>query len=630
MDQQKIERLEREILKHKELYYRGKPEISDYDYDKLEEELTKLSPNSPVLSVVGAKVSSDQKIKHDKKMLSLDKVYELEELEKWADSREVVSTFKIDGSSCSLVYEEGVLKLAKTRGDGVYGENILEKAVYIPDIPKSVNQEISFEIRGEVFCTEENFSRICEQMLELKLEIPQSQRNIVAGILGRKENIFLAQYLNFMAFEFFSDDVNLETEMQKFQLLEKLKFSVLEYHKSSKKNELQKRVKEAQDFMEDGEYLIDGLVFSFNDLELHKTLGETGHHPRYKLAFKFRGETKTSTIKDIEWNVSRNGVITPVAIIEPVEISQAVVSRVTLHNYGLVHTQNLKVGDEIEIIRSGEVIPKFLRVTKESKGKFSYPHKCPSCDSELKREDIRIICNNSKCPAKIIEEIRYFVSKMNIEDISIKRLAEMLKHQIITDIPSLYDVTAKKLLALDKVKDKLANKMVNNIQGSKDVELVTFLTALGISGGGAQKCEKIINAGYTKIEDFLSLTVEQLTAIDGFAEKSSVEFISSLKKKKKLIEKLLKKGIKIKAAQLNNKKKTLSGKKFCITGTLTRKRSDIQKDIKAQGGEVVSSVTGNTDFLVTNDTESSSSKFKKAKELEKPIITENQLYKMMD
>lgn len=624
-----IKDLENQIIRHKNLYYQGRPEISDFEYDEIEERLKSIDPLNPVLEIVGSKMFLGEKIAHDKKMLSLNKTYKLDELLRWMDKEEVISTFKIDGSSCSLIYENGKMQLAKTRGDGSFGENITSKILFIYHVPKIVEKKISFEVRGEVFCSEENFIHLSQKMESMGLERPSSQRNIVAGLLGRKENIELNEYLSFQAFDLISDDIKFQTEKEKFQILMQLGFETPEFYLNNCKQDLENRIEEAKEFMSNGNYLIDGMVFSFNKMSLHEELGETAHHPRYKMAFKFQGETKTTRLKSISWQVSRNGTLTPVGNVAPVELSGAKVSRVTLHNYGLVRQFNLKQGDEIEIVRSGEVIPKFLGVITASDNEFLIPQICPSCGEKVFIEDIRLVCRNLSCPDKVKDEILNFIQKIGIEDLSSKRLEELIKANLITDIPSIYKLTTDQLLTMDKVKDKLANKIIENIEKSKQTDLVTFLSSLGINGGAFNKCEKIVDNGYDSIDKIMNLTVEKLTEIESFAEKSAKDFIESLDSKKDLVKNLLASGVQIKSKHVIADSKIL-GIKFCITGSLSMKRSDLEKMIKSNGAIAVSSVTKNTDYLITNDVESSSSKYKKAKELNIPIISEEIFLKMVN
>lgn len=625
----RIQELEKSILHHKEVYYLGQAEISDEAYDKLEQELKKLDPENPVLQLVGFKQTETVgKVEHQKKMLSLDKTYSEDDLLKWIGKEEVVSVFKIDGSSCSLIYENGHLVMAKTRGDGQFGENITKKAIYIPDIPKSVSNKESFEVRGEVYCVEAQFLHLSQEMKRLNLEAPTSQRNIVAGLLGRKENIQLARFLSFKAFDLISNE-KFTKEHQKLDELKKYGFDIPEYevHKSSK--ETKKRLEEASEFMAKGDYLIDGLVFIYDSLKIHTELGETSHHPRYKIAFKFQGDTKITTINDIEWGVSRNGLLTPVALVEQVELSGAMIGRVTLHNFGMVQNFQLKSGDKIEIVRSGEVIPKFLGVVEKSDAKFSYPHKCPSCHSKLVVQDIWLMCENELCPAKVKEEILNYIHKAGIDDISDKRLDEMMNKNLVKEIPDLYRLSVDDFLTLDKVKEKMANKMFENIGKTKNQTLVQFISAIGVEGVSTAKSEKIIAQGFNTVEKILSLTVERMQEIEGFAEKSSRDIISSLHKKEKLIKELIKVGVHVKADEISTGEGPLSGSKFCITGELSHPRAEIEKKIKMNGGVMVSSVSKNTSYLVTNEEESSSSKFVKAKDLGIPIINEKKLLKMI-
>jgi DNA ligase (NAD+) len=629
MKTERILELERLILHHKERYYKGQAEISDESYDRLEIELQRLDPENPVLQLVGFKQSEPvTKVQHQRKMLSLDKTYDEQDLSKWIGKEQVLSVFKIDGSSCSLIYENGHLVMAKTRGDGQFGENITKKAVFIPDIPKFVSGKKNFEVRGEVYCVEKSFFVLSKEMQDMGLEAPTSQRNIVAGLLGRKENIQLCRHLSFQAFDIISEE-KFQKEHEKLDFLKSNGFVTPEYqiHKSAK--DLAPRIAEAKDFMGQGDYLIDGLVFVYDDLNLHSELGETSHHPRYKIAFKFAGETKVAKINEIEWGVSRNGTLTPVALIEPTELSGAVIGRVTLHNFGLVQNFHLKAGDKIEIIRSGEVIPKFLGVVERSKGKFTYPSRCPSCDSELIIRDIWLSCENETCPAKIKEQILNYIHKAGVDDVSDKRLEEMINKGLVEGIPDLYRLKEEDFLLLEKVKEKLAAKMFENIQKTKTQNLSQFISAIGVEGVSVAKSEKIIAHGFNTLEKFMEITLEKLVAIEGFAEKSAESILESLKKKKSLVDELLSVGLSVKADELSSGEGNLSGLKFCITGELSKPRPQVEKLIKMNGG-VIAGVSKNLNYLVTNEEESSSSKFVKAKSLGIPIINEDQLMKLIE
>jgi len=622
----RIQTLEKEIIKNKALYYQGRPEISDSAYDQLEEELRKLDPKNPTLLIVGTTTSASDKVKHDKKMLSLEKTYVVEDLMSWKGNEDVLSTMKLDGISCSIIYQDGELTLAKTRGDGSFGENITKKVMWISNVPKLINEKNKVEIRGELFCDEKSFFDLSTEMTSIGLEKPTSQRNIVAGLMGRKDNLELCRYIKFMAFDYLSDD-RLETEDQKFKILTKFGFLIpdVEVHKT--KESIQDVILKARDFMSEGDYQIDGLVFTHNKMALHEEMGETSHHPRYKMAFKFQGESKNTVLKEIIWSVSRNGILTPVGDVEPVELSGAMISRVTLHNYGMVAANNLKSGDVIEIIRSGEVIPKFLSLVTPSKNKFVIPECCPSCESKVEIVDIRLFCKNENCPGKNKEIILNFIQKIGIDDLSGKRLDELINAKLVKTIPDLYRLEAADLMKIDKVKDKLSNKLIESIQKTKNVDLITFLAALGISGGAFNKCEKIVRAGFDNITKIKNLSIEQLMKVESFADKSATDFLSSLREKIDMIDELVELGFEFTVEE--TRETAVTGKKICITGALSEKRPVIEDMIRAGGGIVVSSVSKNTDILVTNETDPTSSKFKKALELKIKIITEAELLSLL-
>ncbi|MBF0311890.1 MAG: NAD-dependent DNA ligase LigA [Oligoflexia bacterium] len=624
------------ILYHKRCYYQGQAEVSDEAYDCFEDELRRIDPDHYALKVVGFIYREEEKqgkVPHKKKMLSLGKTTEWPVLQKWIGGNEVVSTFKFDGVSCSLVYEKGMLVLAKTRGDGSLGEDITSKVYWMKSVPKELMGDgNSVEVRGEVFCREEQFLLLSQEMERIGLGRPTSQRNIVSGLIGRKDHLELCRYLDFVAFDLMGEE-RYTREMEKYTKLDVLGFEIPEVHLHKSWESVEAILKKAQHFLSEGDFQIDGMVFTYDDLELHEKLGTTAGHPRYKMAFKFKGEEKVTTIVDIEWSVSRNGTVTPVAIVEATSLAGAQITRVTLHNYGMVKQYSLKRGDKIRIVRSGEVIPKFLEVVEANVvEKFTVPSQCPSCNSKLREFEIRLVCENEQCPAKNLEAILHFVKNIGVDDLSFKRLEEMVKKGLVKDIPDLYRIEKKDLLILDKVKDKLANKLWSSIQKSKQSSLLTFLTALGLSGGAYNKCEKIVKAGFDTLPKILAMTEVELQGIEGFAEKSSQEFYSSLHSKRELINQLYEVGVEILADKSNRtevQSTQVTGKKFCITGALSLPRNEMEQMIRDRGGEIASSVSKNTDFLVSNEEVPSSSKFKKAMELEVPIINEDQLMKLL-
>ncbi len=615
--------LEEEILDHKRRYYSGQAIISDDKFDLLEEELRKINPENFVLLTVGSVASASAKIPHETKMLSLEKTYLLEDLEKWMGKNDLLSIFKIDGVSCSLIYKDGQLITGKTRGDGSVGEEITEKCRWITDIPKVIEKSVGqLEVRGEIFCTEENFIKLAEMMEMRGLPRPMSLRNIVAGLISRKDYIDLSSFLSFNGFDLIAN-LPMRSEYHKLELLKKMGFKLPDYEIHKNFKSVEQFIKKAATFIEEGEYQIDGVVFVVDSIEMQNSLGVTAHHPRYKMAFKFKGESKEATILGIDWSVSRNGFLTPVARVTKTELSGATVENVTLHNWGMVKQFNLKKDDKILIIRSGEVIPKFLEVISSAKGETSYPRVCPSCGSETCEKDIRLVCKNHECSGKNKAIILNYIQKIGIEDLSEKRLEEMIKKKIVKEIPDLYKIKTSDLLQLDKTKEKMANKLFANIQATKEIDLITFLSAIGISGGAFNKCQKVVQAGYDTINKILDLSLEDLMSIESFAEKSSKDFLFSLQGKNEIIKELLYLGMKFIPPRQDSQ--ILQGKSFCITGSLSEKREVVEDKIRQNGGKVLSSVTKGLHFLICNELGLSSSKLEKATKLGVEIINEENL-----
>jgi len=631
----KIKLLEDLITHHREKYFQGQAEISDQDFDLLEEELRHLDPNNKILEIVGNKsLEISNKIKHDKPMLSLDKTYDKNQLIQWALEHETISMIKYDGSACSLLFKNGVLVQAKTRGNGEYGENIMSKVEFVKSIPKVLNYKDVIvprdcEIRGELFITQKKFQNLKFAMSENKLPVPSSMRNCVAGIIGRNEFHELCTYLSFVAFELIENEYRFKTEIECLNSMEQAGFAIPKFTMCNSSEIILEELEIIKKTIEEGEFLIDGIVFSYNSKALQDELGVTNHHPKFRKAFKFLGEKALTKIQKISWGISRLGILTPVAEVEPVNLSNSIVSRVSLHNYGIVLKERLKSGDVIEITRSGEVIPKFLKLIKVSEEQFEIPEKCPSCNSMLEIQDIWLKCDNKNCTQKIIQEISFFLKVIGIEDLSEKRILELFNLNLLKSPADIFLLSFNDFLKMDKVKETLANKLYVNIQSKMDVPLNIFIASLGVEGLGLQKIDKILNSkNITNVEEFFNLQLEELLKIEGFAEISSKDILQALKDKISLKNHLLKVGIRIrplpKRLQINE---NFMSKNFCLTGTLSKKREEIELFIKDRGGKIQSSVNKDTNYLITNDIESNSSKFIKAKKLQTPILTEDELFK---
>ena len=625
-DPDRVHCLASEIMRHKNLYYAGRPVMADVDYDKLEDELKALAPDHPVLGIVGAVnlESSNPKVIHETPMLSLDKTYDVKSLQKWAEGHDIVGTLKVDGTSMSLVYRAGRFTLAKTRGNGREGEDVTAKLKWVSDAIPQVAQASDFEVRGELYCSESNFLRLSDEMVALGLERPTSPRNIVAGILGRKVHGELARFFNFFAF----DVIGLPgfgREMQKLEWLAARGYRMPEPRLLKSPKEIDQYLADVRQIMEDDEVGCDGAVFTYDTLSLHEELGATSHHPRYKLSFKWQGATARSKIVRIEWATSRLGVVTPVAVVDPVELSGATITNITLHNASHVKSYNLKAGDTIELVRSGEVIPKFLSVVTAGSGTCVIPKKCPSCQTPLVADDVRVKCTNHlACPAQQSGMILNWIKAVGIDDLSDKRLQIMMDMKLVASIPDLYRLTVEKLLTMPATKEKMAQKLFDNIQATKTMPLAMFLNGLGIEGAGQTTWEKLLEV-FSDLDAILGAKIEDLVAMDGFAQKSSEQIVGGLQRSKAMIKQLLAVGVKPTLPQVVTDG-PLSGMILVITGALSRPRKEVEDMIKAAGGRTGSSVSKTTSVLVTNETDSTSSKMVKAKSLGVKIWSEDKLY----
>ena len=634
----KVALLAEKILFHRRLYYAGQAEISDQEYDALEDSLRQVAPEHPIFDMVGAAPISEntrgKKVTHDRPMLSLAKTYKVDDLLTWLKGRPALGTYKIDGVSLSLSYENRRLKLAKTRGNGRVGEDVTEKIKWVPDCVLNVEgiEASNFEIRGELFCKQGRFNQLLEEMKILNLDLPSSPRNIVAGILGRKQHGDLARFFNFFAFDLIiNDEAKLCTrEEDKFKLMEKIRFHLPPYKVVHSEGDLNAFLAQTQEFMENGDIGIDGAVFSFDDLSLHEELGSTSHHPRYKMSFKWQGQTATSNIRDIIWNTSRLGVVTPVAIVDPVFLSDAKITNITLHNAATVKAYNLKAGDQIEIVRSGEVIPKFLRVVTPKPGDCELPDCCPACNEALEFDDVRLICTNSMaCSAQKVGSILNWIKCAGIDDLSEKRLGALIDYGLVSEVSDLYKLEVQDFLSLPLTKETMANKLYRNIQDSKTLPLSQFLNGLGIKGLGKTGWELLLDR-FPELNKLRTASVDQIVEIKGFALKLAEQVVVGLQEKSNEIDKLLAVGL----TPLHEAKPPMTGvfegKQFVITGTHSSPRKKLSEAIKNAGGKVLGAVTSHTDVLIIADPASTSSKAVKARGLGVTLWDEATLWKHLE
>lgn len=621
---QSLEQLERKIINHRRIYYAGQPSITDQDYDQLEDQLRALDPNHPLLQKVGSD-NPEAKVPHSSPMLSLQKTYSIKELENWCNHQPVVGMLKIDGNSLSLIYRQGQLVLAKTRGNGQLGENVTTKIIHVPSVPLQIAEFTDDEVRGELYCSLSNFLALAEEMQSLNLAKPTSPRNVVAGLLGRKEHHHLARYFDFIAYDLLRP--NLDSEMAKLQLLNRHGFMLPDPQLLQDPTAVHLFLGQVEQRLADEEIAIDGAVFVMESLEQCRTLGYTAHHPRYKMSFKWQGETALSTIIAINWHTSRLGFVTPVAEIEPVTLSKATIKRVTLHNSSYVTLYNLKIGDQIEIVRSGEVIPKFLRVVKNSNGLRQLPQRCSRCSSILIDDGVRLICpDKTHCPAQILLMILNWIKCADIRDLSEKRLTLLVEMQLVHSIADLYRLTVDDLLQVPATKERLAQKLYQNITNSKKLSTEQLLSGLGIRGAGRATWRALLKK-VGNLKNIFAMSADDIAAIDGFAEKSAQQIANGLKANKELVDELFNCGVQIIDRTTNSK---LAGQRFVISGALSQPRSYYQKLIEDYAGVLSSSVSKTTRAVITADQQATSIKIKQAKKLAVPLLDEQQFLALLE
>ncbi len=620
-----IEQLAAKIEAHRSAYTRGEPLLSDFEYDTLEEQLRQLDPQHPLLQQPGVEVTAEAKAAHAVPMLSLQKTYRVSELLSWIGEREVVGTLKIDGNSLSLVYQHGKLQVAKTRGDGQRGENVTAKSKHIEAVLATLSDTRHLEIRGELYCETANFYTLAAEMETLALPRPLSPRNVVAGLLGRKEHHQLVRHFSFMACDliYYDDGALPATEMDKLAILTALGFVLPQPQLLTSPAALEAYLEQVREKIDADELPLDGAVFSFNSLAYARELGSTAHHPRGRMAFKWQGETAVAKIENIVWDTSRFGIVTPVAEIVPVFLNNASIRRVTLHNSANVKLYNLKRGTEIKIVRSGEVIPKFLAVVREGEGELAIPTTCPSCASQLEDDGVRLLCTNSDCPAQHLRSVLNWVRCAEIRDLSEKRLAAMMELGLVKSIPDLYRLTQDDLLRVPLTGERMATKLHAAITASKKIPAERLLSGLGIRGGGRATWRALLLVAPT-IEALLELSAAEISAIDGFAEKSAQQIYQGLQARRTLLNELLAVGVEVIAPTMPQGDSQQGGK-YVISGALSQPRAFYQELIEKHGATLVASVSAKTTAVVTADPNSTSSKVQAARKFNIPLISEQEL-----
>lgn len=636
--------IEKLISWAKAYYVDDEPIASDEEYDKLARECLEfenknpnlINPNSPNRRVGGAILKGFKKANHLSRMWSQEDVFNDKELEDWikraskvGDNLEFFCQPKFDGASLNLIYENGILKQAITRGDGEIGEDVTQNAMTIQSIPLEIAEKSLIEIRGEVVIKKSDFEAINIERLKNSESTFANPRNAAAGSLRQLDSsITSKRKLFFNAWGVGQNSLNFEKTSQMMDYVFSLGFVKTPMQTLVKNiDEIKKLYENMIKKRDTFPMLLDGMVIKIDDITTQQDLGFTQKFPRWSCAYKFPAVEKTTKLKDIILQVGRTGVVTPVAIVEPVLIEGANVERATLHNFDEIQRLDLKIGDEIIIIRSGDVIPKITKVLKDRRDgnekEILKPTICPDCSSELLIEDIMIKCQNLDCPSRVVNSIIYFASKncLNIDGLGDKIVELLVNEKKIFDILDLYSLKYEDLENLEGFKEKKINNLLNAIENSKNSELYRVLTALGIEHIGEVASKSICSKFGL---DLVDVSFEDLISIDGIGEQMANSFLEFFRVNRKFVLKLfdiLKPKVTIKEEAKDN---PFKNKTVVITGTMSKSRDEIKLFLEDLGAKVSSSVSKKTDFLIYG--EDAGSKYDKAIELGIEILTEDEMY----
>lgn len=654
----RIKKLTEEINYHNKLYYTDdNPEIEDYEYDKLFRELENLErdfpnlkeENSPTNKVGGMILEKFEKFEHPIAMYSLSNVMNEEEffdfdnrMKKEINSKDIKYTVenKFDGLALELIYQNGKLIVASTRGDGQVGENVTNNVKVMNNVPKNIKEKNKLIIRGEALITKKDFEALNREREELE-EVPfANPRNAASGGLRQLDSSeSKKRRLKFFAYQIANyKDFNLTNEYKAMEFLSDLGFTVEGVHPNIDYKEVLKIYDEIQINRKKMDYEIDGLVIKVDDIASQEKLGFLSRAPRFAVAFKFKPEEKETLLNNIEVQVGRTGALTPVAKLKPVQVGGVIVSNVTLHNPNEIKSKDIRIGDTVVVIRSGDVIPKIVRVNfdkrpKESK-EFVFPNKCPVCggDTAITEGDVIVRCINEECPSKITKYIEYFVSKaaMNIDGIGKEWIATFTKSGLVKNPADIYKIKKTDLYKFERMGEKLADNMLNSIKESKKTTLKRFIYSLGMRQVGETTAD-LLAKYFTSIENFKKATIEDLENIEGIGEisaKSIYDFLNN-DKSKKIIDDLLAVGVEPIFEKMAITESKLTGKNVVITGSIEGfTRTSAKETAERLGATVQSSVSKNTDILIVG--EKAGSKLKKAEELGIEIMPADDFIKLVN
>lgn len=671
--QEKYKKLRSEIEYHNNLYYNeDNPVISDMEYDFLIRELKELEKNypeflgneedgesSPTEKIGGIASEKFSKVQHRVPMLSLSNTYNISEIEDfdkrikkiiWTENvennskeLEYILELKLDGLSISLIYENGELVQAVTRGDGQVGEDVTENIKEISTVPKKLKENVSLEVRGEIILPISSFNRINQERQDEGEDVFANPRNAASGTIRQLDKTIVAErgldcYLYYLIN---AENYGIKTHLESIEYIEKLGFKTTKiFEKYTDFKKLEEAIDKWHDDRKKLDYETDGLVIKVNNFSLYEMLGYTTKSPRWAIAYKFPAEQVKTKLMDVTFQVGRTGVITPVAELEAVNLSGSVVKRASLHNFDEIRRKDIKIGDNVIVEKAAEIIPQVVNVVFDDRTgeeiKIQEPANCPVCNSELAHEEglVALKCHNPLCPEKVKRQIAYFVSRdaMNISGLGdkiVEKFIELGKIKTIVDIYSLKEYRGE-LENLEKMGQKSVDNLINNIEASKNRDFSKVLYALGIPFVGKFNAN-LLTKNFKNIENLKNQSIENLLAVKGIGDKVAIAVNTFLNNENnwKIIIDLQNIGLQFAINESDLKEiadNPIKGKNFLATGKLQKyKRNDIKDIILSKGGNYLSAVSKNLDFLIAG--EKAGSKLEKAEKLGVRVLTEEEFEK---
>ena len=639
-------------------YDEDKPEITDYEYDMmmnrlkaLEKEFPELITKDSLTQKVGGHVKEGFKeVVHEVPLQSLQDVFSFEELREFDDRikkqaieeneelRYVVET-KIDGLSTALEYVDGVFVRGATRGNGLIGEDVTDNLRTIKSIPKVLNEKVTITVRGEVFIGTKEFEKLNEEQEVLGKKLFANARNAAAGSLRQlNSKVTEERPLDIFIFNVQKwDDGKFNSHYDELNYLEKLGFNVNPVRILCKnQQEVEEAINKIGEDRENLSFGIDGAVVKVDSLSFREKLGTTYKTPKWAIAYKYPPEAKETILKDIVCQVGRTGVITPMAILEPVKVAGSTISKTTLHNEDFIKEKDLKIGDTVVIQKQGDVIPEVIKVVKEKRtGKekdFEMPKVCPVCGAQAVREEGEAAtrCIGIECPAQLLRSIVHFVSKeaMDIDGLGYKIVEQLIEKGLIKNIADIYTLSLEDVASLKKNGKKFAGNLIDSIEKSKKQDLFHVINALGIKQVGI-KAAKVLAKKYKTMEELSNASFESLALTDDVGEITAnniIEFFAQ-EQTKDIIERLKNLGVNMESLQEENIDNRFEGKIFVLTGALEKySRKEAEDLIEKYGGKTSSSVSKKTSYVLAG--EDAGSKLTKAQELGITIITEEEFENM--